>query len=215
MNDVRQLSRRRAPFERPQSVAWSGNDLWVGSIATERVYRLDPVSLRVLEEAAAPGKPWGMTAVRGELRVICGEPPDDNRFIRTLVPGRGFQAAPRLGCPDDTGSQLSFDGRALYVSQWYNRRILELDEEGKVRRVLDLPHQICGQTYVEGSFYALTTEDEKTNDYWITRIEASGGVVRTQDLARVPFAARALAFDGSNFWTNHREAHEIVTFALG
>jgi hypothetical protein len=33
------------------------------------------------------------------------------------------------------------------------------------------------------------------------------------DLARIPFAARALAFDGERFWTNHREQNQIVSFA--
>ncbi|MGH7326994.1 MAG: hypothetical protein ACREJX_01460, partial [Polyangiaceae bacterium] len=75
-------------------------------------------------------------------------------------------------------------------------------------------HQICGQTFANGTLYALTTEDERTRDYWITRIDQSNGAVRFEDVARVPFHARALAFDGKNFWTNHREAHEIVTVAL-
>jgi hypothetical protein len=32
------------------------------------------------------------------------------------------------------------------------------------------------------------------------------------DIARIPFAARALAFDGERFWTNHREQNQIVSF---
>jgi hypothetical protein len=28
-----------------------------------------------------------------------------------------------------------------------------------------------------------------------------------------PLHARALAFDGTNFWTNHREQNQIVCFA--
>ena len=36
---------------------------------------------------------------------------------------------------------------------------------------------------------------------------------KIDDLARIPFAARALAFDGTNFWTNHREQNQIVSFA--
>ena len=36
---------------------------------------------------------------------------------------------------------------------------------------------------------------------------------KVQDLARVPFACRSLTFDGANFWTNHRAANEIVSFA--
>jgi len=36
---------------------------------------------------------------------------------------------------------------------------------------------------------------------------------KIEDLARIPFQARALAFDGKNFWTNHREQNQIVSFA--
>ncbi len=73
-----------------------------------------------------------------------------------------------------------------------------------------MPHQICGQCYVDGSFYLVTTEDEESGEYFLTRVSASNG--NSEDLARIPFAARALAFDGSRFWTNHREANQIVAF---
>jgi hypothetical protein len=33
------------------------------------------------------------------------------------------------------------------------------------------------------------------------------------DVARIPFQARALAWDGTKFWTNHREQNQIVAFA--
>jgi len=49
--------------------------------------------------------------------------------------------------------------------------------------------------------------------YYLTRIDARGGTPVIEDIARVPFAARSLAFDGERFWTSHREAHEIVAFA--
>ena len=34
-----------------------------------------------------------------------------------------------------------------------------------------------------------------------------------EDIARVSFAARSIAFDGDRFWTSHREADQIVAFA--
>jgi len=34
------------------------------------------------------------------------------------------------------------------------------------------------------------------------------------DVAVVPFACRSLTFDGTNFWSNHRAANEIISFAL-
>ncbi|MBV9333086.1 MAG: hypothetical protein JO146_03685, partial [Candidatus Eremiobacteraeota bacterium] len=116
-----------------------------------------------------------------------------------------------IDCPDATGSQLSYDGSWLYLSQWYNRRILGLDDQGNIVRQIEVPHQICGQCYVDGSFYLVTTDDEDTGEYLLTRVSANGDH-RSEDLARIPFAARALAFDGSRFWTNHREANEIVAF---
>jgi hypothetical protein len=47
----------------------------------------------------------------------------------------------------------------------------------------------------------------------LTRIDARGGQPKIEDVARIGFKARALAFDGERFWTNHREQHEIVAFA--
>ncbi len=37
-------------------------------------------------------------------------------------------------------------------------------------------------------------------------------IPEVKDIARVPFACRPLTFDGTNFWTNHRAANEIVAF---
>jgi hypothetical protein len=59
----------------------------------------------------------------------------------------------------------------------------------------------------------VTTEDEETNEYFLTKVSANGNHA-AEDLAKIPFAARALAFDGSRFWTNHREANQIVSFEV-
>ena len=62
-----------------------------------------------------------------------------------------------------------------------------------------------------GSFYLVTTDDEASTHYWLTRVESGTG--RSEDLAHIPFHARALAFDASHFWTNQRERGEIVCFS--
>jgi hypothetical protein len=211
VHDVKESLRLPSPAPRPQALAFDGEKLWLGSIETNRLYALDPRQWTLVEEDQAPGKPWGMTVVGDELRVICGEGEDDDRIIRRFVPGHGFKTRDAVSCPDDTGSQLSYDGSWLYVSQWYNRRILGVDDRGNVVRQIDLPRGICGQCYVDGHFFLLTTDDEESDDYFLSRID---GAAKTpfEDLARVPFAARALAYDGSRFWTNHREANEVVAF---
>jgi sugar lactone lactonase YvrE len=210
VHDVKESLRLPSPAPLPQSLAFDGDKLWMGSIETCRLYALDPRQWTVIEEDKVPGKPWGVTVVGDELRVICGEGEEDDRVIRRFVPGHGFKTHDAVACPDDTGSQLSYDGTWLYLSQWYKQRLLGLDEQGKVMRQIDLPRGVCGQCYVDGYFYVITTDDETTNEYFLGKIGGDGAAF--EDFARIPFAARALAYDGSRFWTNHREANEIVAF---
>lgn len=211
MKNVTEALRLPSPAPRPQALAFDGDKLWMGSIETDRLYAINPLQWTVIEEEQAPGKPWGMTVLGDELRVICGMGEEDDRVIRRFVPGHGFKTQDSIECPDSTGSQLSYDGTYLYLSQWYNRRILGLDERGNVVRQIGVPHGICGQCYVDGSFYLVTTDDEESGEYFLTRVSANGANA-SEDLARIPFAARALAFDGSRFWTNHRDANQIVVF---
>ncbi len=213
MNDITELSRLASPAPKPQSLAWDGPVLWLGSRQTRRTYRIDAKTWTVGWETEAPGVPYGMTVMGAELRVLCGEDPDDNRFIRRCMPGVGFDPKFRLPCPDDSGSQLGYDGIRLHVSQWYPKKVIALSAEGKVERVISVPHGICGQVIIGGIIYLVTTDDEETTDYWLTRVDPRGATPKIDDLVHIPFAARALAFDGKNFWTNHREQNQIVSFA--
>ncbi len=212
MDNVDEILRLPSPAPKPQSLAFDGTSLWIGSRETRRIYALDPNSWTLRDEAEAPGTPWGMTVVGDELRVLCGETSDDNRIVRRFIPGHGFKKGDAIPCPDDTGSQLAYDGDRLYVSQFYKRTILSLGERGEVGTTVTVPHDICGQVIVNGCFYLVTTDDESTDDYWLTRVDARNGGTHTSDLARIPFAARALAYDGERFWTNHREADQVVAF---
>jgi hypothetical protein len=215
MVDVDEVLRLPSPAPRPQSLAFDGTLLWMGSRETRRVYALDPNTWTVRDEADAPGTPWGMTVVGDELRVLCGETSEDTRIIRRFVPGHGFKTQESLPCPDDTGSQLSFDGERLYVSQWYRKRILSLDDAGHVGSTIPVPRGICGQVIVRGRFYCVTTDDEESNEYFLTMVDARSEIPIAHDVARVGFPARALAYDGERFWTNHREADQIVAFKAG
>jgi len=213
MKDIQELQRLASPAPKPQSLAWDGATLWMGSRETRRIYAVNPVTWTVGWETAAPGVPWGMAAVGGELRVLCGETTEDHRIIRRCVPGVGFDPQFRLDCPDDTGSHLGYDGQRLHVSQWYPKKVLALGPDGKVARTITAPHGICGQVIVGHWLYLATTDAEETTDYWLTRLDLREAAPHGTDLARFPFAARALAFDGTRFWTNHREQNQIVAFA--
>ena len=191
MKPITELQRLASPAPKPQSLAWDGATLWMGSRATKNIYAIQPATWTVTNETAAPGTPWGMTAVGNELRVICGETAED---------------------PDDTGSQLGFSQEKLHVSQWYPKKILTLAGDGKIERVIQLPRGICGQVWVDGLIYLVTTDAEETNEYWLTRVDPRPATPVIKDVALIPFQARALAWDGTKFWTNHREQNQIVAF---
>ncbi len=212
MQSINELKRLKSPAPRPQSIAWHYDTLWVGSMETRTIYQINPDNWEVVWTVKAPGIPFGMVSIGDELRVLCGETQEDYRIIRRLIPDHGFDTIFKLPCPDDTGSQLGFDGSSLYVSQWYNKVVLQLGIDEQVMKSLSSPHGICGQVFVDQSIYLATTDEEETDHYFLTRIDLKSETAR--DVARIPFGARALTHDGKHFWTNHRENHEIVCFNL-
>ena len=220
MEMIEELSRLPSPAARPHALAFDGERLWVGSVATSRIYSIDPVTWMARKEGITPGagaegsqgKPWGMTVVGDELRVCYGIGDDDDRVIARFVPGHGFHGTP-IACPDGTGSQLAYDGERLFLSQFYKRRILAIDDAGAVGTVIDAPRDIVGLTIVDGRFYVGTTDDEAVPLCHLTRIDARGAAPVVEDIATVPFQMRSLAFDGTRFWTNHRDVDQIVAFA--
>ncbi len=212
MEPITELLRLPSPAPKPQSLAFDGTILWMGSREMERIYAIDPVKWTAHDETDVPGVPWGMTVAGDELFVIYGVGAEDDRVVQRYIPGRGFFGE-AFRAPDGTGSQLGWDGDVLYISQWYNKRILGVDATGAVLSTIEVPHGICGQVVADGRFYLATVDDEANGPYWLTRVDARGATPVCEDLAVIPFPARALAFDGRRFWTNHREANEIVAFA--
>jgi hypothetical protein len=216
-SDLPMITQRRrfsSPAATPQALSWHAGTLWMGSRDLRRIYAIEPEKWTVLEEREAPGIPWAAVATNGTLRFTIGEGPDDDRYIRRFVPDVGFSETDRIACPEFTGSYLSFDGEHLYLSQWYKHRILKLDANGNILRVIDVGAEICGHVFVDGLIYVLRGEEKPNEDWRIARLDPRQETPKVQDLAHVPFQCRSLTFDGVNFWTSHRAANEIVTFAL-
>jgi len=132
MEPIVELLRLDAPCPRPQALAFDGTLLWIGSIETNRLYALDPHAWSLRDELELPGKPWGMTATGDAFRVVLGAPETDDRSIVRVIPGHGVHPDGAIPCPDGSGSQLSYDGERLYLSQWYNQRIVALEDDGTV-----------------------------------------------------------------------------------
>jgi hypothetical protein len=203
-----------SPAITPQALAWHGDALWMGSRDLRRLYQIDVKTWTVRDELEAPGIPWAAVSTNGSLSFTIGEGADDDRYIRRFTPGSGFSDSDRISCPELTGSYLGYDGDYLYLSQWYKHRILKLDASGNILRVIDVGADICGHVFVDGLIYVLRGVEKPNEDWWIARLDPRQETPEVKDLAHVPFASRSLAFDGTNFWSNHRAANEIVSFAL-
>jgi hypothetical protein len=208
---IEELLRIPAPGPAPVGLACDGTDLWIGSAETNRLYGMRWQQGTVFEEAVAPGTPYGMTVTGDALRVIVGDE-NDNRWIRRYVMGKDFKSE-KIACPDFSGSFIAYDGDRLYLSQRYNKRILELNEAGTVLRTIPVPRQITGMVIVSGRFYLMTTESREVDDYRLLCLDARKEQPEVHELASIPFAARGLGFDGTKFWTNFRKENAIVAFA--
>lgn len=186
----------------------------MGSRDLRQVYVIDPQKWEVLEQTEPPGIPWAAVATNGTLHFTIGEGPNDDRYIRRFAPGTGFSAQDKITCPEFTGSYLSYDGENLYLSQWYKHRILRLDANGDIVRIIDVGAEISGHAFVDGMIYVLRGTEQNGESWTIARLDPREETPKIIDIAIVPFACRSLTFDGKNFWSNHRAASEIVSFAL-
>jgi hypothetical protein len=207
---IAELERKQATCKEPHAIATDGTTLWVSSRATWLVDIIDPKEWRKTGELAPPAMAWGMTFANGDLIMTCGDfDTEDRRVVKFRG---GMQAGMPIVCPEGTGSHLSFDGEHILLGQWYLKRVNVLGDDGSVIRTYEAPHEVCGIAVKDGLIYALGTDDENTDEYFISSIDIATGASR--EIAMVPFKARGLAWDGQSFWTNHREKDQTVRFSL-
>lgn len=211
---ITERERLPSPAVTPQALTWDGNQLWMGSRDLRRIYQIERKGWTVNGEEEAPGIPWAAVSVGDDVWFTLGEGPDDDRYLWRYGKGRGFSEADRIACPELTGSYVSYDGEHLYLSQWYKHRILKLDAKANILREIAIHAEICGHVFVNGLIYVLRGTEQGEGDWRIARLDPRDAVPQVQELARVSFQCRSLAFDGEYFWTNHRDANQIVSFAI-
>lgn len=206
-----------APVVSPQALARKGKELWMSSRDLGTLHRIDVESWKIVEEIDPPGVVWAAVATNDGWRFTVGKGLNDDRYVYRYKAGEGFRKL--FACPDFTGSYLSFDGKQLYLSQWYKGLILQLDAEGQTEREIAVGAEICGHTFVDGMLYVLRGQENaqvpgKAEEWRIARLDPREKTPQVEDLATVPFASRSLTFDGEGFWSNHRAANETISFAL-
>jgi hypothetical protein len=208
---ITEVRRLPSPAPLPLGLAVDGECLWMASRETNRLYAIDINTWTVSDEAQCDGAPFGLTVVGDELRAVVGYgEKQHDRYIERFIPGHGFKSE-KMECPDLTGSHVAFDGDTLFLSQMSYSKIVALDAQGAVIREIELPRKPVGMTIVDACFYLITTDDEFENvELW--KVDARGEKPVAQAVASLPFDARGLAFDGTRFWTSHRDDNQIVAF---
>jgi hypothetical protein len=209
MQNVKEINRQKSPAGRPQPLAFYGGQLWVGSWDTDKLYAIDTKDWDVVDEIAAPGKPYGLATVGDALSVVVALD-DDDRYLFRFRPGRGFDN--KVACPDVTGSHLAADGSTLYLCQQGKQRILELDGRGAVLREIALPARCAGFAFAGAGSAFMIAADEEFENLEFGRIDLRQSAATFEPVAVVPFDGRALTFDGTMWWTSDRDKGEIVAF---
>ena len=210
--------RRRSLTVTPQALMCEQDYVFMSSRDLGTLYKIHVGTWKIVREIDPPGIVWAaVSAGNGEMCFTIGKGLNDDRYIYRYAPNEGFTKL--FSCPDLTGSYLSFDGKHLYMSQWYKERILKFDDDGTILREIGVGAEICGHTFVDGMIYVLRgrenkNDPNKSEEWRIARLDPKEENPQVEDLAAVPFAARSLTFDGEYFWSNHRAANETISFSL-
>jgi len=210
-----ELTRYASPVRGPQGIAWDGATMWLTSAANGRMYELHPKTWCIRREFVPPYEALGITSTGSDFRAILApqiDEPDlerDHRHVYAFSPETGF--AERSVCPDNSGSFLAYDDGTVYVSQAWDKRLVELDERGTAVRAVQLERRPVGMTIVDGAFY-LATVDEEWGDGRFERLGIHDDASSIRALRSFPFGPRGVAFDGERFWTADRDGHALVSF---
>lgn len=210
MKEVHVIERRQSVTPTPQALAWDGEHFWVSSRDLGTLYKVDRSNWNIVAEVDPPGVVWAATATDDGMCFTIGKGLNDNRFVYGYIPNDGFHKL--CACPEFIGSYLSFDGKHLYLSQWYKGLILKLDRNGSPVDEISLGEEICGHTFVDGNLYVLGGSEQNGESWHLARLPVRDKGSRLQVIAIVPFASRSLAFDGEKFWSNHRAGNETIAF---
>lgn len=212
-----ELTRYASPVQGPQGLAWDGSMMWVTSAADGRLYAVDPQTWGIQREFDPPAASLGVTYTGSDFRLVLApaiDEPDlerDHRYVYSFSPESGFSEC--FVCPDNSGSFLAFGNGRSYLSQAWDKKLIELDERGAAVREVQLERRPVGMTIVNEVFY-LVTVDEAWDDGRFDRLGINDDGSSMQALRSFPFKPRSVAFDGTRFWTADRNNHAIVSFAL-
>ena len=210
-----EFERYVSPVRGPQGLAWDGETMWVTSAANGRLYSVDARTWSARHEFVPPFEALGITYTGSDFRLVLAPRIDepelelDCRYVYRFSTGAGFSEC--FVCPNNSGSFLGSANGTLYLSQAWDKQLVELDERGAAVREIRLERRPVGMTIVDGAIY-LATVDDAWDDGRFESLDLDDDASSIRTLLAFPFKPRSVAFDGERFWTTDRSNDAIVSF---
>ena len=163
-----EIIREYGPFpgvERVNRVTYDGRHVWFAS--GDRLNALDPDTgekVRAIDVAAQAG-----AAFDGRyLFQLCGE------RIQKIGPSTGRVLA-TIPAPDGGGSGLAWAEGTLWMGQYRNRKILQIDPEtGAILRTIESNRFVTGVSWIDGELWHATLEGDGSD---LRRVDPHTGEV--------------------------------------
>jgi transglutaminase-like putative cysteine protease/sugar lactone lactonase YvrE len=197
----------RFPLEvrAPTGLTWDGSHLWLADLDTARLYRLDPVTGKVVTSLEAPGyQPLGLAWDGTRLWVV------------DALDGTAYAVDPASGLttralPLDTArvKGIAWDGSALWTVDAHAGVVSRLDEEDGTT-FASFPSPMANERgdelglVFDGS--QLWVSDRLTDT--IYRVDPDSGGVLDSFASPGPYPT-GLAWDGSHLWCVDAETREL------
>ena len=114
-----------------------------------------------------------------------------------------------MRCPDDTGSQLAWDGRHLWLSQRYHKRALRLADDGSIEQEFPLPAEVTGIYWSGPALWANLRMEKGASDI----VRFANGPQTPELLEHYEQGLVSLAYDGSGFWMSDLRGTTLIKAA--
>lgn len=177
-------------------LAWDGARLWAGDFDAQSLFQLENDGTKSAT-FGAPGRLVGLAFAEKLLAAVVSHPDTDNRTIRFFDPAAQTWLDRLIRCPDDTGSQLAWDGGHLWLTQRYNKQLLQLHDDGTVKHSIEVPYEITGLHWMGATAWMNVRVEKGFSDVAKRGPGASAPVL----VERLPGSLASLAYDGECFWT--------------
>lgn len=196
-----------------QGLTWDGNYLWTSDIASNMIYKLDPVDGSVINLFASPGTYSEGLAWDGNYLWACenGGGLYTDYFIYKLDPSNGSVVSSMQLEAMSWPHGITWDGQYLWTTNFGPKTITKINpDNGQILHTIPTPGEKCIGLTWDGQ-YLWTDDFEKDSLYQIS--PEDGSVIYA--VVSPNTNPRDLAWDGQYLWVVSAMAWTIYQIDVG